>query len=854
MLRATWELDLATQASQLKEMDSQKLRTLFALALPSIAALTSSGLLLSAYAHGYYLLGFVALVPWLIALEQSQLALERKHWRSALFNGVLMSMVHAFAVFAWFGTAIAAYIGINSFAGVVLICVLAPIWQPQFLIYALIRNATRKRSRWLSVWLATAAWVVSEWLLPKVLGDTLGHGLAPSLWLRQGADLAGAEGLTAVLLIVNAAIALAWSKRSEVTNKSTHRWRDWLGPLTIALLLPTVLAAYGALRLRTLQQAFAEPAPSMRVGLVQTSMVDYEQRRQQQGSFAVVRDVLDQHFALSRAAIEHHGAEALVWSETVYPTPYGHPRSADGAAFDFELKSFIEVLNVPLLFGSYDVDSLGEYNAAVLLDPKRALTARYRKTRLFPFTEQVPRWLDSAWLRRLLPWTGHWLAGDGARVFPLTASDGRELQVVPLICLDDVDPMLAIEGARLGAQAIVGLSNDSWFSQYPNGMRLHLAVASFRSIETRMPQLRVTTNGHSAFVDPSGEVLARTGIGDQSVLAGEVPIRTPPPTLVTRWGQWLAPAALGSMLLLGLLGMTDRMQKRAAVMDLPEISLAHISLLTKPARFAAAALQLTAALGLAYLAARMWLLEGWRVHSITQLQLYAGMVLMPLLLAGLILRWYRVRVEIVGDRLQITSGKLDQVIELSAVQSIRRWRLALPRPGVDVVCTTPHQSSLSLTLETAQAIQWTKAVVRKLSASATVGSKDWFDLIAARHRMPWRVLDLTMIKFLLFALIMAVPAFRLHQVISFGGSFGEYDAFGAAAYLQGLLIWWGSWSLGLMLWAALLRMIAEVTLLVCTAWARPALQITLRTQCEWALRALFYLAVPIWFAIHVFGD
>ena len=126
---------------------------------------------------------------------------------------------------------------------------------------------------------------------------------------------------------------------------------------------------------------------------------------------------------------------------------------------------------------------------------------------------------------------------------PLRTADGRELDVVPLICLDDVRPGLAIDGARLGAQAIVGLSNDSWFTGHPIGARLHLAVAAFRSIETRLPQLRVTTNGLSAFVDPTGEVLASTAMGDRAVLAGEVPLRDPPSTLMVRWGDLRRPGA-----------------------------------------------------------------------------------------------------------------------------------------------------------------------------------------------------------------------------------------------------------------------------------------------------------------------
>ena len=720
-----------------------------------IAAISASGLLLAAYTHGYYAFGFVALVPWLIQLARSG------SWRIAVCDGALMSMAYTLAVFAWLGAATAAYTGMSRVTATLLIFLLAPLWQPQFWLYALTVTLTRQRTAWLSVWLGVAIWIISEWLLPKALGDTLAYGLAPSLWLRQGADIAGSAGLTALLLLVNAALAMTWIRRRQ-------GWRAALAPLLTALLVPIAMAGYGALRLNALAVYFAEPAPSLRVGMVQTSMVDYEQRRQRQGSYAVVREVLDRHFALSQAAIEQHGAEALVWSETVYPIAYGYPRSTEGAAFDFELKSFVETLAVPVLFGSYDVDEKGEYNAAVLLDTQRELTARYRKTRLFPFTEQLPSVLDYAWLRRLLPWTGNWQPGDGARVFPLSTRDGRELNVVPLICLDDVDPMLAIGGARLGAQAIVGLSNDSWFSRYPQGMELHLAAARFRSIETRLPQLRVTTNGYTAFIDPSGEVLARTQIGDQAVLAGVVPIRNPPWSMVTRWGTWLGPAALASLIILLLrIALSHWRQQQTTPKVLAETSFStKLSLLSKPMRLVIMMLKATAALGLSYLALAMALRDGWRVYSTHQLYVYLACVVTPLLLSGLILRWHRVD-----------------------------------------------------------------------SAATSTGSRPTFFNHAA-------------VKFGLFPLLMALPAFRLHQVISFGSSFGEYLSFGAMAYLQGLCIWWASWSLGLMLWAAFLRLGGEMILGLVAA-LRPELAQNWRGDFEFFARLLFYLMVPIWFVFRV---
>jgi hypothetical protein len=59
-----------------------------------------------------------------------------------------------------------------------------------------------------------------------------------------------------------------------------------------------------------------------------------------------------------------------------------------------------------------------------------------------------------------------------------------------------------------------------------------------------LPQLRVTTNGLSAVINASGEVIASTAMGERTVLVGEIRAQDPPPTLMVRWGDWVGPAGL----------------------------------------------------------------------------------------------------------------------------------------------------------------------------------------------------------------------------------------------------------------------------------------------------------------------
>lgn len=813
----------------------------------TFAGIAASAALLGLYAQGGYAwpLGLIALVPWLLTLN------GMRTLRGALLGGWLMSVAFALAVFTWFGVAIGAYTGVGTSVAMLLLCLLAPLLQPQVLVFALVRQLIgRQHGPMLRALGGACAWVACEQLFPKLLGDTLGHGLAPSALLRQVADIGGAAGITLLLILINEALALA-----------LQRWRGGMRalwpPLLLAAVLPALMAGYGWLRLSALQAPAADQSvATLRIGMVQSGIVDYEGLRREMGAYAVVRHVLDTHFGLSRAAIEHHGVDALLWSETVYPTTFGHPRSDDGAALDQEILDFVSAVGVPLVFGTYDLDGAGEYNAAAFIEPHSGLLGYYRKTHPFPLTEHVPAWIDGPLLRRWLPWAGSWQPGSGARVFPLRAADGRELQVVPLICLDDVRPDLAIDGARLGAQAIIGLSNDAWFSAYPIGARLHLQVAAFRSIETRLPQLRVTSNGLSAYVDPSGEVVVSTEMGQQAVLAGELAARDPMPTLMVRWGDWVGGAAFAFLLALAAAALWRAWSARtgadASSATLPvaaEFSVV-VALLSPFWRAVCACLRLGAGIGLLALGLQMLLGEGLQVNSLTQIHGYLWLVLAPVVAASAIQRAFSATAHIADDLLVLQQRRQRIEIPITGIVAIRLWRIPLPGVGVDLEFASGRRWTSGIVCADPQALARALAAAGAPASLADAAFGRMADYAAARARnlRPW--LDHGLVKFGLFPLLAALPAFRLHQHIAFGGTFGEYYTYGLQAWLSGLLIWWAAWSIGLMLFAAVLRIGGEV----CTGlvlWWRPAQAAKVRQIQEWFARLVFYLGAPVWLLLRV---
>ncbi len=835
------------------------------------------------YAQGgpYWPLGLVFLVPWLRLLD-------RCHTLGAsLLAAWAISLMYTLGGFAWFGLAIGHYTGMGSASGMLLLLAGALLFQPQIVCLVMVRHLARRRYGPLCGALAgAAAWVAAEWYWPKLLGDTLGHGLYPATLLRQGADLVGVAGLTLLLLLANEACAAALARYARGLRAAVLP----LLPMAGALLL---LAGYGAL----LPALAPAPAPAtaattasgsssptaatalppssasntVRIALIQSNLVDYERRRQQQGSDKAVRQILDTHFAMSYDAVVRQQADAVLWSETSYPTTFGQPKSAAGRALDQAILDIVNSAGVPFVFGTYDLDQNGEYNAAAFVAPGTGLLGFYRKTRLFPFTEYVPGWLDSALLRRHVPWLGNWRAGNGARVFPLKLADGREIQVLPLICRDDVDSSLGIAGARLGAQLILTMSNDSWFTGYPQGAMLHQAAAAFRSIETRLPQFRVTNNGYSAIIDATGHILAAGQIGQQTLVVGNLPVGTPPRTLMVWWGNWVGLLALFGLGLLaahalaGQLGQTASGQAARVWLTarlIPPIRLPQqVALLPPAARLIAALLQGAAGAGLLWFGYALLQNEVLRTNTLLQGRQFAALFLAPLAASWCVRQAFAARLTLAAGHVVLMRGTHQIKLALSEISALEPWPIALPGPGCHLRLVDgtrwPHALAFS---NQGQLSALIAALAQNgigmhdidQGADKVLGTRASVYL-RARLACRFTRLDLPWIKYLVLPFALAFPAYYLHQHIAYGSGFGEYFAFGAKAYAIGLGLWWSAWVIGVTLCGLLLRVLTEAGTLL-TVLLLPACLPDARFWLERGTQVALYLGLPGWLLLRTFGS
>jgi apolipoprotein N-acyltransferase len=364
-------------------------------------------------------------------------------------------------------------------------------------VMALTTRLCRGRDK---VILPAAAWVAIEYLWPSVFPWRLGHIALDWGVLPQVADLAGAYGVSFILVL--AAVACSNVLRRRTSFK--------------ALVLPAaiVVAAcgYGAWTLAALGRA-VDQRETIRVAVVQAGDAP---------SRSIAHHRLRVNRALTMALTEP--VDLICWPESsmmaVYPASIPSFKPADLAAASLnEMARPLAEAPAPILFGSASVPDDGPplYNSAFLMDTDERLIGRYHKRVLIPFGEYIPgeQWFPS--LHKFSRFKTMFRAGTSSA--PLDVPDVARLGV--LICYEDLLAPLAAALVRSGAEVLVNLTNDHWFGDTA-ALTQHHRLARFRAIETRRFLVRSTTTGATSVIAPSGTIAYQAPMQEPATLVADI--------------------------------------------------------------------------------------------------------------------------------------------------------------------------------------------------------------------------------------------------------------------------------------------------------------------------------------------
>lgn len=192
--------------------------------------------------------------------------------------------------------------------------------------------------------------------------------------------------------------------------------------------------------------------------------------------------------------LKEKGAEFVIWPEytvSIYPLQN-----------NFYKRKFFNFtnLNVPIFAGFTDLKNSREiYNSIILFQKNK--TEKYDKVHLTPFGEYIPFRKLLFFVKKITNEIGDFTFGKSVHNLKIN----NHFASTP-ICYEIIFPELIRKFISYGGELIITISNDSWFGDSSAPLQ-HLSMAVFRSIENRRYILRSTSNGISAVISPSGEIM-----------------------------------------------------------------------------------------------------------------------------------------------------------------------------------------------------------------------------------------------------------------------------------------------------------------------------------------------------------
>jgi apolipoprotein N-acyltransferase len=403
--------------------------------------------------------------------------------------------------------------------------------------------------------LAFAIGVYAATFIPAIFPWTPAGGLARWPLLLQTAELVGERGTSFLVAIGCGLVANAGLRIYRHTGAFAARARAGARPLGLAAAIFGVLAAYGAVRMRAIDDA-REAAPHAKVALVQP---DFEAMFRWEAHRAEM--MMDRLSALTRRA-EAEGAVLTVWPESAYPytLPHGTRTSPRGRRAVLQ-----QGVRGPVLTGAYMSKGGGVgTNSAILVMPSGEISPSYDKRHLLWFGETVPLGDVFPFLRRVFARGTGLDAGTESVRF-----EAGPIAAAVLNCYEDTLPQAGREAMEVRPNLLVNVTNDAWFAGSAEG-ELHLRLSVLRAVEARRDLVRAVNRGPTSWVDAAGRIRARRDptpeLGPPPPLLVDAALLDAPVTLYARAGD--APLAA---LIAGAIGLpwVRRRLRRSAVSNQP---------------------------------------------------------------------------------------------------------------------------------------------------------------------------------------------------------------------------------------------------------------------------------------------
>ena len=513
-----------------------------------------------------WLLAYVALVPWVMALNVA----PTRRW--ALLWGWLSGLVFWAGNLYWLW-----WVTLVGYAALVLY--LSVYW----LVAAIVIRAAMRRNY--PLWIVLpVVWVALEYARAYVISGFpwlyLAHSQYARTYLIQICDITGQYGVTFFVAMINGAIVdlLLWGARHP--GRSERNWWRFATFITVPTVVGVAILGYGILRVRQSENTTRQ-GPI--IGIVQRAFPI-----SLTGRGATAQKIFEDHLTGTQRFLGRK-CDLVIWPETMLPRALNPEildldptalsstdlRSISRRLIGPQLEEYSDgqlrgglrllisggtlvdgtkvtgmraqaeqvgklskELGCPILAGGSSIHS----NVTAMNDRDRWVTRNsvlwfdqtwraspiYSKRHLVPFSESVP--FKGTWdglhriLRKFVPPVMDQLdPGHRPVVFDLMRA-GKTWRLAAPICYEGtfarVCRNMTTHHRTKRVDILVNLSNDGWFVYRWGGggyqgsteHAQHLVQYCFRAVENRVPIVRAVNTGISGSIDSNGRIVAKLAL------------------------------------------------------------------------------------------------------------------------------------------------------------------------------------------------------------------------------------------------------------------------------------------------------------------------------------------------------
>ncbi len=442
----------------------------------TIAVCISAILVFIAVLEINFVLAWICFVPLFAVLQN-----DRKFLKNGVAFGITLSIVSFF----WMIPGAQRFTGSGVMYGIAVFLfstlILTLYWVALFALFSFLQRPIKKNSDIVvNAITAGCLWVLGEALMALVslrmpwFLFRSGICVSGNLYAIQPISLLGVGVATFFIVMVNYLIAYAIV---------TKRYKQ----LFLPAIIVTAYMASGFLILYVFEQQKTTLKPIK--AAVLTENIPPEMRWDDANGNALVERLL----GLAKSSVQLQ-PDIAVWSESTVPWTY---RPNDD--FVKEILAITKPKNITHILGiNSDYDSLEVYNSVYSILPNGKVTSRYDKRYLLGFIEQPVAGIIFPFLS-----SGGFVVASGSKCQPLQTPYGK---AGILICNESTVSSAAADLVNNGAQFILNMSNDGWFSDTYIADQ-HFYNARLRAIETRKDVVVNSNDGITGLIQASGEVV-----------------------------------------------------------------------------------------------------------------------------------------------------------------------------------------------------------------------------------------------------------------------------------------------------------------------------------------------------------